>query len=100
MKSKKIIASILLMAGMQAGWAQQKVVLHLSNNQRVEYNVLQVDSITFTEKSPMIRSTIWDFIMDEPMLSELMRSIISMNLRACQGWGDMGYVSEMPECAD
>ena len=80
MKGKMIVASLLLMAGMQAGWAQQKVVLHLSNNQKVEYNVLQVDSITFTETSPMIRSTLWDFIRDEPMLSELMRSIISLNL--------------------
>ena len=79
MKSKKIIASMLLMAGMQAGWAQQKVVLHLSNNQRVEYNVLQVDSITFTEKSSMLRNTIWDFIEDYPLVSELKNYIITKN---------------------
>ena len=79
MKSKKIIASMLLMAGMQAGWAQQKVVLHLSNNQRVEYNVLQVDSIPFTEKNSMLRNTIWDFIEDEPMVSELKNYIITKN---------------------
>ena len=78
MKGKKIIASILLMAGMQAGWAQ-KVVLHLSNNQRVEYNVLQVDSITFTEKNSMLRNTIWDFIEDYPLVSELKNYIITKN---------------------
>jgi hypothetical protein len=78
MKGKKIVASLLLMAGMQVGWAQ-KVVLHLSNNQKVEYNILQVDSITFTEKNPMLRSTLWDFIEDNPLVSELKNYIIAKN---------------------
>ena len=79
MKGKKIIASLHLITGMQTGWAQQKVVLHLSNNQRVEYNVLQVDSITFTEKNSMLRNTIWDFIEDYPLVSELKNYIITKN---------------------
>ncbi|MBQ9525396.1 MAG: hypothetical protein IJR69_09815 [Bacteroidaceae bacterium] len=79
MKGKKIIASLLLITGMQTGWAQQKVVLHLSNNEKVEYNVLQVDSITFTEKNSMLRNTIWDFIEDYPLVSELKNYIITKN---------------------
>ena len=48
MKVKGFIASLLLMACTQTAFAQ-RVVLHLSNNQKVEYHVFEVDSITFKD---------------------------------------------------
>ena len=39
---------LLLMAGIQATWAQ-KIVLHLTDKKTVEYNISQLDSISFLE---------------------------------------------------
>ena len=43
-----IILILLIVAGMQTVWAQ-KVVLHMTGNQKAEYSVEQLDSITFAE---------------------------------------------------
>ena len=49
MKVKSVLAALLLLwAGLQTALAQ-KVVLHLSNNQIVEYSVEHVDSIKFID---------------------------------------------------
>ena len=49
MKVKSIIANLLLMAAsMQTAWAQ-KVVVHITGNQTVEFDAMQLDSITFIE---------------------------------------------------
>ena len=41
---------LLLFAGLQTTWAQ-KVVLHLTGNQAVEYDISQLDSISFIEET-------------------------------------------------
>lgn len=47
MKLKSIIVILLLMlSGLQTAWAQ-KIILHMPNNQKVEYELSQLDSITF-----------------------------------------------------
>lgn len=66
MKVKGFIASLLLMACAQTMFAQ-KVTLHLSNNQKVEYNILHVDSITIKGAQPAnssitIIDDVWDVI--------------------------------------
>ena len=43
-----IVAMLLLLAGVQTAKAQ-KVVLHMAGNQKAEYDVLQLDSITFAD---------------------------------------------------
>ena len=45
---KHICTLLLLMAGIQATWAQ-KIVLHLTDKKTVEYNISQLDSISFLE---------------------------------------------------
>ena len=65
MKVKGFIALLLLTACAQTMFAQ-KVVLHLSNQQQVEYSLLQVDSITLKEASTgsdiVIINDLWDVI--------------------------------------
>lgn len=65
MKVKGFIASLLLTACAQTAWAQ-KMVLHLSNNQKVEYSILQVDSITMKDapngSDIVIINDLWDVI--------------------------------------
>ena len=50
MEKRKHICTLLLllMASMQATWAQ-KIVLHMTDKQTVEYNISQLDSISFLE---------------------------------------------------
>lgn len=49
MKARNIIATLLLMvAGLQTAKAQ-KIILHMPDNQKVEYEISQLDSITFVE---------------------------------------------------
>ena len=49
MKAKNFIMLLLLFfVGLQTTWAQ-KVVLHLTGNQAVEYDISQLDSISFIE---------------------------------------------------
>ena len=48
MKLKSILTALLLIASMQTMWAQ-KVVLHMSDNQKFECNVSKLDSITFVD---------------------------------------------------
>ena len=49
MKAKNFIMLLLLLfVGLQTTWAQ-KVVLHLTGNQAVEYDISQLDSISFIE---------------------------------------------------
>ena len=48
MKLKSILAILLLMASLQTAMAQ-KLVLHLTDNQAVEYDISQLDSISFIE---------------------------------------------------
>ena len=48
MKLKSILAILFLMAGLQTAMAQ-KLVLHLTGNQAVEYDISQLDSISFIE---------------------------------------------------
>jgi len=62
MRVKGFIASLLLMACTQTGMAQ-RVILHLSNNQTVEYHAFEVDSITFkAAKDSHLISNLWDQI--------------------------------------
>ena len=49
MKAKSILVALLLMiAGLQSVWAQ-KIILHMPNNQKAEYEISQLDSITFEQ---------------------------------------------------
>lgn len=49
MKLKNVIATLIMMvAGVQTVKAQ-KIILHMSDNQKVEYEISQLDSITFGE---------------------------------------------------
>ena len=50
MEKRKYICTLLLllMASMQATWGQ-KIVLHMTDKQTVEYNISQLDSISFLE---------------------------------------------------
>ena len=49
MKAKNFLMLLLLLfVGLQTTWAQ-KVVLHLTGNQAVEYDISQLDSISFIE---------------------------------------------------
>ena len=48
MNKRYYIIVLLFIAVMQPAWAQ-KVVLHMTGNQKVEYSVEQLDSITFVE---------------------------------------------------
>ena len=51
MKAKNFIVLLLLLfVGLQTTWAQ-KVVLHLTGNQAVEYDISQLDSISFIEET-------------------------------------------------
>ena len=65
MKVKGVMALLLLTACAQTAWAQ-KMVLHLSNNQKVEYSILQVDSITMKDapngSDIIIIDDLWDVI--------------------------------------
>ena len=67
MKVKGFIASLMMMMGWaQMGWAQ-RVILHLSNNQTVEYHVFEVDSITFKDArdnsgGAYLIGNVWDYI--------------------------------------
>ena len=47
-----IIVILLIIAGFQTAWAQ-KVVLHMTGNQKAEYRVEQLDSITFAEDNSL-----------------------------------------------
>ena len=44
-----IIVLLFIIAGIQSAWSQ-KIVLHLEGNQKIEYNVARLDSITFIEE--------------------------------------------------
>lgn len=47
MRKKNIISVLfLILLGLQATWAQ-KIIIHLPDNQKVEYELSQLDSITF-----------------------------------------------------
>ncbi len=51
MKAKNFLMLLLLLfVGLQTTWAQ-KVVLHLTGNQAVEYDISQLDSISFIEET-------------------------------------------------
>ena len=50
MKLKTIIATLFMLVGIQTAWAQT-VILSLSNNQTVEYDVSKVKNITFSESN-------------------------------------------------
>ena len=81
MKVKRLIVPMLLMACAQTTFAQ-KVVLHLSNQQQVEYSILQVDSITFKEArnnsgGAYIIGNLWDVINFYQDLKRLQRYIES-----------------------
>ena len=53
-KSKSMIAALLLMAaGVQTMWAQ-KVVLHRAGKEAVEYAVSELDSIIFVDAEPLL----------------------------------------------
>ena len=50
MKMRKFFAVVfLMMAGIQVIWAQ-KMILHMSDNQKFEYEISKIDSITFVEE--------------------------------------------------
>ena len=54
MKARNILAALLLIvAGLQTASAQ-KIILHMPDNQKVEYEISQLDSITFEEGLPLI----------------------------------------------
>lgn len=46
MKAKNLIAALLMTVGLQTAQAQ-KIILHMPDNQTVEYDISQLDSITF-----------------------------------------------------
>ena len=81
MKTKILIVALLLIAGVQAVNAQ-KIILHMAGNQKAEYSVWQLDSITFTDadsdtiissnynhNADDITSTLWGLIKSNPNYS-------------------------------
>lgn len=54
MRTRNILAALLLLvAGLQTASAQ-KIILHMPDNQKVEYEISQLDSITFEESDDII----------------------------------------------
>ena len=49
MKKLSVLAALLLMAAGLQTMKAQKIILHMQDNQKVEYEVSQLDSITFDE---------------------------------------------------
>jgi hypothetical protein len=65
-KVKGFLASLLLTVGTQTTFAQ-RIVLHLSNQQEVEYHAFEVDSITFKDTGnnsggAYLIGNLWDYI--------------------------------------
>ena len=71
MKVKGFIVLLMMIACTQKMFAQ-KVTLYLCNNQKLEYDILLVDSITFkdTQETPLI-TDLWDYMQFNPYLTKL-----------------------------
>ncbi len=88
MKTRNFLAALLLMvAGLQTTWAQ-KIILHMPNNQKVEYEISQLDSITFVEGEEIIDDT-------HGILNG--HAWVDLGLPSCTLWATCNIGANVPE---